>query len=332
MSEAKRDTSIQEALNKKAQQKKMMRSVIPYFGLVFVFALFSIVCRNDAGQSTFLDIGNFQNLINQCFSNVLVVAGACFIYATGAMDMSVGAVVSMTMFTGAVCLRAGMPWPAALIGAIIAGMAIESLEALVFQYLKVPVFIVTLCVMYLLQGVLSALVQTDFTIDYNATSWLGNSAAIKGIVLLVVLGLSYFMFHKTKFGPKLKAIGANRETAVQGGIRVVLVTTLGFAVLGATCGVAGFFSLCRMGYTTASSGSGIMLNVMIAMVLGGNPLTGGSSFKLINAILGALIVTILTNGLTLMGMVPALVETFKGVLYLIIVLITYDKSKGVLIS
>ena len=331
MSEAT-TTSIQDALNQKAKRKKLLQSVIPYFGLVFVFVLFSLVCRNDAGQSTFLDSGNFTNLINQCFSNVLVVAGACFIYATGAMDMSVGTVVSMAMFTAAVTLRAGLPWPVALLVSMVTGVVLEVFSAVVFQYLKVPVFIVTLSMMYLLQGVLSTLVQTDYTIDYAATSFLGNSAAIKGIVLIVVLGATYFMFHKSKFGPKLKAIGANRETAVQAGIKVINVTCLGFAVLGATAGVAGFFSLCRMGYTTASAGTGIMLNVMIAMVLGGNPLTGGSSFKLINAIIGALIVTILTNGLTLLGMVPALVETCKGILYLVIVLITYDKSKGYLIS
>lgn len=332
MSEAVNNNSIQEALNKKARQRKLIRTILPYCGLLFVFVLFTVVCRDDSGKSIFLDRGNFQNLINQCFSNIIVVAGACFIYATGAMDMSVGAVVGMTMFTAAATLRAGLPWPVALIVSMLTGVLLEVTVAVVFQNLKVPVFIITLCMMYLEQGLLQTLVQTDFTIDYNATSFLGNSAGIKAVVLIVILALTYWLFHKTKFGPKLKAIGANRTTATQGGVKVILTVCLGFAVLGATAGVAGFFSLCRMGYTTASSGAGIMLNVMIAMVLGGNPLTGGSSFKLANAVVGALIVTMLGNGLTLLGMVPALVETSKGVLYLIIVFFTYDKSKGYLVS
>lgn len=329
---AKKDASIQEALDKKAHRIKLIKEILPYCGLVFVFVLFSLVCRDDNGNSIFLHKGNFENLINQCFSNIIVVAGACFIYATGAMDMSVGTVVGMTMFTAAAVLRAGLPWPVALVAAMLTGMVLEVIVPIVYQYLKVPVFVVTLCMMYLMQGLLQSLVQTDFTIDYNATSFLGNSAVIKGIVLVIALAVTYWLFHKTKFGPMLKAIGANRETAVQGGIKVILVTCLGFVVLGAMAGIAGFFSLCRMGYTTATSGAGIMLNVMIAMVLGGNPLTGGSSFKLVNAIVGALIVTILGNGLTLMGMAPALVETSKGILYLIIVFATYDKSKGYLVS
>ena len=332
MTEAAKSASLQEDLNKKARRQKLIREILPYCGLVFVFVLFSLICRDDSGKSIFLDGGNFQNLINQCFSNIIVVAGACFVYATGAMDMSVGTVVGMSMFTAAAVLRAGLPWPLALIVSILTGVALEMFSAVVFQYLRVPVFIVTLCMMYLLQGLLQTLVQTDFTIDYNATSFLGNDAGVKAVVLIVVLFLTYWLFHKTKFGPKLKAIGANRETAVQGGIKVILTVCLGFGVLGATAGLAGFFSLCRMGYTTASSGAGIMLNVMIAMVLGGNPLTGGSSFKLANAVVGALIVTILSNGLTLLGIVPALVETSKGVLYLIIVYFTYDKSKGYLVS
>ena len=320
------DTSIQDALNKKAKQKQLITTLLPYCGLVFIIIFFCIACG-----SKFVDGQNVQNLVNQCFTSVIVVAGACFIYATGAMDMSVGAILGMCCFSAAVTLRSGMPWFVALLVAMLTGAVLELITSLIFQYLKVPVFIVTMCMMYALQGVLITLVQREYTIDFRATSWL-NSASVRAIALVIVLGITYYLFHQTKLGPKLKAIGANRETAVQGGINVVLVTCIGFCILGACCGIGGFFTLTRMGYTTASAGAGIMLNVMIGMVLGGNPLTGGSRFKLVNAVVGALIVTILTNGLTLMGLIPALLETFKGVLYLLIVFFTYDKSKGVLVS
>ena len=325
-SKTQADTSIQDALNRKAEQKKRITAVLPYCGLIFIILFFCVACG-----SKFMDGQNVQNLINQCFTNVIVVAGACFIYATGAMDMSVGTVLGVCCFTSAVTLRAGAPWYVALIVAMVTGAVLELITSLIFQYLKVPVFIVTMCMMYALQGVLITLVQNEYTIDFRATSWL-NDASVRAIALVVVLGVTYYLFHQTKLGPKLKAIGANRETAVQGGINVILITCIGFCILGACCGIGGFFTLTRMGYTTASSGAGIMLNVMIGMVLGGNPLTGGSRFKLVNSVVGALTVTILTNGLTLMGLVPALLETLKGVLYLIIVFATYDKSKGVLVS
>ncbi len=318
--------SIQNELNKKAKRKAILTEVLPLCGLIFIVLFFVLVCGDK-----FVDSGNVENLINQCFTSVIVVAGACFIYATGAMDMSVGAILGMCCFTAAVTLRAGLGWPVALLVAMITGAALELLTAMIFQYLKVPVFIVTMCMMYALQGVLITLVQKEYTIDYRATAWL-NDSTVRALFLVVILAVTYYLFHKTKLGAKLKAIGANRESAKQAGINVVLVTCLGFAILGACCGIGGFFTLTRIGYTTASAGSGIMLNVMIGIVLGGNPLTGGSRFKLSNAIIGALIVTILSNGLTLMGLIPALLETFKGVLYLIIVLLTYDKSKGVLVS
>ena len=320
------DTSVQETLNKKAQRKQRITAVLPYCGLVFIILFFCVTCG-----TKFMDGQNLENLVNQCFTSVIVVAGACFIYATGAMDMSVGAILGMCCFSAAVTLRAGAPWPVALLVAMLTGALLELITSLIFQYLKVPVFIVTMCMMYALQGVLITLVQKEYTIDFRATSWL-NSASVRGVALVIVLTIKYYLFHQTKLGSKLKAIGANRETAVQGGINVVRVTCIGFCILGACCGIGGFFTLTRMGYTTASAGAGIMLNVMIGMVLGGNPLTGGSRFKLVNAIVGALTVTILTNGLTLMGLIPALLETFKGVLYLIIVFATYDKSKGVLVS
>lgn len=322
----KETLAVQDALNKKAKRKSVLTALLPYLGLVFIILFFCVACGDK-----FMDSNNLSNLINQCFTSVIVVSGACFIYATGAMDMSVGAILGMCCFTAAVTLRAGLPWYAALLVAMATGAVLELITALIFQYLKVPVFIVTMCMMYALQGVLITLVQQEYTIDYRATAWL-NEASVRAIFLVLVLVVTYYLFHKTKLGPKLKAIGANRETAVQGGTNVILVTCVGFAILGACCGIGGFFTLTRMGYTTASSGSGIMLSVMIGMVLGGNPLTGGSRFKLVNAVIGALIVTILTNGLTLMGLIPALLETFKGVLYLVIVLLTYDRSKGVLVS
>lgn len=318
--------SIQSELNKKAKRKAILTEVLPLCGLIFIILFFSLVCGDK-----FVDSSNVENLINQCFTSVIVVAGACFIYATGAMDMSVGAILGMCCFTAAVTLRAGLGWPVALLVAMATGAVLELVTALIFQYLKVPVFIVTMCMMYALQGVLITLVQQEYTIDYRATAWL-NDSTVRAVFLVVILAVTYYLFHRTKLGAKLKAIGANRESAVQAGINVVLVTCLGFVILGVCCGIGGFFTLTRIGYTTASAGSGIMLNVMIGIVLGGNPLTGGSKFKLSNAVIGALIVTILSNGLTLMGLIPALLETFKGVLYLVIVLLTYDKSKGVLVS
>lgn len=319
-------TSIQDELNKKADRKNKLIAFFPYFGLIFVILFFGVTCG-----SKFVDVNNLQNLINQSFTCIIVAAGASFIYATGAMDMSVGAVLGMGMLGGALCLRAGLPWPVAILGAALMCAVLEAVIAVVFQFLRVPVFVVTLCMMYLLQGVLAFAVKKEMTIDYYATAWL-NSAWVKAVVLVVVLSATYYLFHKTKFGLQLKSVGSNRTTADQAGLKTTLIVILGFVTMGVCVGIAGFFSLTRQGYTTATAGAGIMLNIMIAMVLGGNPLTGGSRFKLINSVIGAMTVTILSNGLTILGLAPALVETVKGVLYLVIVFITYDKSKGDLVK
>ena len=173
------DTSIQESLNKKARRKQLTTALLPYCGLAFIIIFFCIACG-----SKFMDPQNVQNLINQCFTSVIVVAGACFIYATGAMDMSVGAILGMCCFSAAVTLRAGAPWYVALIAAMITGALLELITALIFQYLKVPVFIVTMCMMYALQGVLITLVQKEYTIDFRATSWL-NDASVRAVALVI---------------------------------------------------------------------------------------------------------------------------------------------------
>jgi len=109
------------------------------------------------------------------------------------------------------------------------------------------------------------------------------------------------------------------------------VLWLSFVMLGICIGIAAFFTLLRNGLVNAASGTGVQINVMVAIVLGGFPLAGGARARLPAAIVGALMVTILTNGLILMGLNPEWGNFAKGVLFLIVVALTYDKSKGKLV-
>ena len=99
-----------------------------------------------------------------------------------------------------------------------------------------------------------------------------------------------------------------------------------YLILGACVGVAAFFQLTRLGQVSSSSGSGLEFNMMIAMVLGGFPMSGGSFARFRQFILGGVTMTILSSGLIMCGLDVSLVAGVKGLIMLLIVGLTYDRS------
>ena len=148
----------------------------------------------------------------------------------------------------------------------------------------------------------------------------------------MLIGAGYFLFNYTGFGKSLKAIGGNTTAARISGIRVERCIFLAYAAIGFTLAVGGLFTVVRAGIADTAVGGGLNLNVMTAIVLGGFPLSGGANAKFHAPLVGALTVTILTNGLGLLGYANAVGYAIKGLLFIIVVALTYEKSKGKLIS
>jgi ribose transport system permease protein len=101
---------------------------------------------------------------------------------------------------------------------------------------------------------------------------------------------------------------------------------LAYMVLGFCVGIAAFFQMTRIGTVSSSSGSGLEFDIMIAMVLGGFPMSGGSAAKFRQFILGGITMTILTNGLTMWGLDVSYVSLVKGLLLIVLVSVSYDRS------
>ena len=121
-------------------------------------------------------------------------------------------------------------------------------------------------------------------------------------------------------------------TAAQAGIRVKKQIFLAYAILGACVGITAVFSMFRTGTIGAQAGSGIEFSMMLAIVLGGFPMSGGEKSRLVSAIVGAVTATMLTNGLALWGIDPNLIGGIKGVIFVVIIALTYDRSAGKLVS
>ncbi len=315
---------VQERLVNKIRKKRLITNILPFLGVVFIFLFFIIVTNGKTITST-----NLINLVNQSYTLIIVAVGAAFVYAYGGMDMSVGAVQALISVIIAVfALNHWLPTWCVLPLAILLGMVISSLNGIVSIYTKVPVFVVSLCIMNICTGIVATVVsKKDIYMPYSEYK-LWNNNILKGIVMIFVIALGYYVFEYTKMGKNLKIMGGNMTSAKLNGINLTKYTVLAYVLIGVTIGLVAFFAMARTGVVTASTGNGLMLDVLTAIVLGGFPLTGGAKAKIRAAVLGAIIVAILNNGLTIWGVDPNYVDGVQGILFLIIVYISYERRKG----
>lgn len=322
MQESVNMLDVQDILNKKAQRRSLLTNLLPFTGLTFIFVFFII-----ATNGKMLSSGNLTNLISHCFSVSLVAVGASFVYAHGGMDFSIGVSSGVAQLVAArIITSTGLPTWMAIAACILTAVLCSTIVGTTSAFLRVPVFVVSLCMRAICSGVLTVgISKSDIAIDFLKFNSFNNEF-LKLCVLLGVIGIGYYLFEYTSLGKSEKAIGGNAVTSFQAGVKVKNCQILAYTLMGLCVGIAAFFQLTRSGSVSGTSGSGLEFDIMVAIVLGGFPMTGGSAAKLRASIIGALTITILSNGLILWGMDYLLINGVKGLLFLIIVAISYDRT------
>jgi ribose transport system permease protein len=153
-----------------------------------------------------------------------------------------------------------------------------------------------------------------------------DTMPIKLGITLVVLIVAYVVFRYTKFGIYLKAIGAGEKAAKFAGIRTDRMKFFIYVLAGAITGLAAFINIAKNGSATANVGNQLETQILIALVLGGMPISGGAKVRFENVIVGALLYTVLNNGLTMMGLTTQAMQLVQGVVFLIFVAIFADRE------
>jgi len=311
-------------LEQKAKRKETLMDILPFAGLVLITVFFIIVTKG-----RILRIDNLANIVTSAFTIILVSRGAVFVYAHGGMDFSIGSTSGLAQF---ICIymvmRLGFPLPIGILASVVVSVVACSTVGLSSILLNIHPFVASLCVKNITAGLLSLLTQKvggQITLDYVRFKGF-NSVGLKAVVLIVMIALGFYVFEKTKVGKIQKAISGNERTVTQAGIKVKKYKLSAYMIMGFCVGIAAFFQMTRIGTVSSSSGSGLEFDIMIAMVLGGFPISGGSAAKFKQFILGGITMTILTNGLTMWGMDVSFVSFVKGLMFILIVSVSYDRS------
>lgn len=293
--------------------------------LILICAVMSVL------TSSFYSFGNLMNVVRQVAVVGLIAYGMTFVIISGGIDLSAGAVVAFVGVVVASMSKAGMP----LVVVIPAGIALGALCGLVsgvaVSWLSIPPFIATLGLQQIARAL--ALIYSkgrpisNFTDEFLFIGRGRIGMIPVPIIIFIVVGIICWVFlKKNKFGKHVYAIGGNELASVVCGIRVRRVKTMIYVIMGALTGLAAIVLTSRVSTGNPSVGSGYELDAITGVVIGGASLSGGSG-SIFGTVIGSLIIGVLSNGLSLLGVSPYWQQFINGLLIISAVALDMFKNK-----
>jgi ribose transport system permease protein len=307
-----------KAERKSFAQTSTFRAILPIIGLVLVFIIFNILT---GGRM----ITNLSLTISSLYSLMIACTGVFFIMTMGGLDFSQGSILGIAAIVICVVSKVA-PVGIAIIAGIAVGAGIGAINGFFYVNRKIKSFIVTICTMFLFRGIIKYL-TSDSPVSGNASLQLNyDTVPVKLVCMLIVVALGIFFFEFTRFGTDLRAIGAGEKAAKFAGIRTDRMKFWVYVLSGAITGFAAFVSVVHAGSVTSSGGNQLETQILIALVLGGMPISGGAKVRFENVIVGALLYTILQSGLQMLGMSTQTMQMIESVIFLVFVLIFADRQ------
>jgi len=309
---------------KREKLKQIIRSAFPFATTVAVIILFQVTTGG-----RLLTANNIKILTNQIFTILLISFGAIFVYAHGNMDISIGGMVGCAMLAGTLAINATSSIVAGFLVILLFCSVVGFTNGVLQMFFKQLPFLPSLCMMFVLRAIVTYAgnIKT-FKISNEYAVYDNTTLKIAALILLGLLSL--YLFDFTKIGKFQKAMGGNQAAAKQLGVSLTKFKIWAFALVGFYSAIAAFFSMVRARAVVAESGNGLEFDVLIALIYGGMPLSGGMKAKFLAAIFGATIVTVLKNGLIMWGLSFGMVALVKAIIFMILVSLNYTRIKGIL--
>ena len=313
---------MQQTLLKIKESRWTSRLLSPII-LVLLILLFSV-----ATGGRFSNTRNLQMILEQALVVGTVATGAVFIFATGNVNISMGATTALVATLAAQAYMATGSVPIMFVAALVCGVLIMGLTALLSTWLNVRVLYVTVVMMTLLASIqMSVLGSSTIQLPYAMTSAL-DGAGLPLLLFVLFFIFSTVLFHFTALGRKLRYIGINDLCAELTGFKKSRYLFIAFLVAGIGVGLGALSTIVRNGSITTDTCSTLNMDCMLAIVLGGMSCFGGSRSNTYSAIVGAVIVTVLNNGLLMIGVSSTFIQAVRGVVFIILVCASQKRPQG----
>ena len=255
------------------------------------------------------ETGNILNIGKQASINLIIALGMTVVILSGGIDLSVG---SLLAFVVVVAARLNTVnelniWLATAIGAL-GVVLLGALNGIVIQYGRVPPFIATLGSLGIVRGVVLNLSHGHPGMTFPPEFlWIADGTILGApvpILIAVAMALAVaFVLRYTVTGRSCYALGGNEEATRLSGIDVARTRIVAYGISGFCCAVAGIVFAARVGAAPPGAGQGYELNAIAAVIIGGTPLNGGQG-TIFGTAVGALLIAVIQNGLTILNVDP----------------------------
>lgn len=312
--------------------KKHVYDIAAYAGLAVTFILFLIFSGDKLSY-------NIATVLQAAAAYSIIALGAVFVYSMGFMDVSVGQQVGvyailMIMITnkmGGTVTGVLVSFLVILLLALICG----AFNGAVAVWLKLPSIVTSLFLMFFFTGAQLLLMESTGTNSISIKAQikptdrnLYNLVLVIAIIAVALVVTYFFQF--TKLGKYTRGIGANEAATAQSGVNTTKWKVIAYMAFGVCVAIGSFIMLMRTGSAGKGTGSGYAMDIMICLILGGMPLSGGMKSKVSSALIGTFTYVLLTNDLTTMGVSLNLINFVKAVIFISIIFVTCRKKDTVL--
>lgn len=314
----------------KDKVKNVLIKCAPIIGLVVLFVIFIIL-----GFQTDINFEyTFKNIFNQSVVVILAATGAIFIYSIGSFDISLGASLCVSAIIGAIVYNKTNSVFVMALTCVGVAVIISLLNSTLASVFNLPVFVTTIAMLSLLNAFVLILIGFNGTGDFvkvpaSAVASL-NTVRFKLLIMILYMIISVFVFNFLKQGRAEKFLGGNPTCSKLSGVNNKVVSIIAFVMAGFGVGLAAFLTIIYAPTLSRTTASSVGMDVIIAIVFGGMPVSGGARSKIYAAIIGCFSMTLLSQIMLMLNLGSGIGQIVKAVIFLVVVFISITNNRKLL--
>ena len=270
-------------------------------------------------SDSFLTLRNLQNILNQNAPLAIMASAMTLVIIGGGFDLSVAAIFAVAGVTAAWVALNLDPYVGLLVAPLV-GAALGLVNGVVITRLNVHSFLATIATSLVFKGV--AIVISDgrlIPVRIDEFTWLGRDKFLGVFIAVYVLAafalILTFVLNRTTLGRKIFSVGGNEEAAILSGIRTDRIKVATFVIAGLAAGLAAAISVSRISMGQASAGTGMELQAIAAVILGGTSIYGGVG-AVWRSVAGVLLLALINNGFNILNADPFYRDLTTGLVIL----------------
>ena len=314
-------------MNRKDRIIGQILNLAPLIGLAILLVAFLVFAKVKGVNISY----SFKNILNQSIITMVVATGAIYIYTLGSFDISLGASMCVSAIVGAMAYNKTGSLLVMLLTCILVAVLISLISSVFASVFNLPVFVTTIAMLSLLNALVLVLIKLNNTGDVVQVPMTAvkslNTIWFKLLVLIVFIALCVLTFNYMKLGRQEKFVGGNPICAQLTGINAKGLSIIGFVLAGLAVGLGAFLTITYAPTLSRNTAGSVGMDVIISIVFGGMPVSGGARSKIYSALIGSLSMTLLSQIMLMLNLNSGISQMLKATIFILVVYVSMLNNK-----